>query len=222
MNVSNHLPQVTTFLNKYSESTINSPETHFFGVFDGHAGGRCSKAIATSIPEQLIKDPNFSSKLSVALKSSISRANEQFLKVAEKLRLHDGSTGICCLLRENKLIVGNVGDSRAILLSGGKAIQLSTDHKPSNPEEQRRIAALGGTVIQCMGIARVNGILAVARAFGNYGLRHVIKADPDIFQRELGTDDDYIVLGSDGLVSKPLSRRVICFAIYSGQPLFYV
>eukprot|EP01042_Synura_sphagnicola_P001280 gene1280-1450_t len=50
-----------------------------------------------------------------------------------------------------------------------------------------------------MGIARVNGILAVARAFGNYGLRHVIKADPDIFQRELGADDDYIVLGSDGL-----------------------
>jgi len=114
------------------------------------------------------------------------------------MRLNDGSTANCVVLRGLSLITGNVGDSRAILISGGKAIQLSNDHKPSNPEEQRRIASFGGTVLLCMGVWRVNGILAVSRAFGNYGIRNFIRADPDIFQRELVAEDDFIVMGSDG------------------------
>ena len=116
------------------------------------------------------------------------------------MRLNDGSTGVVCVLRGRQLLVGNVGDSRIILITGRKAVQLSIDHKPSLPEEMRRIASFGGSVINCMGVPRVNGILAVARAFGNYGIRHVIKADPDIFQRRVSDEDDFLVLASDGLV----------------------
>src|SRR3546814_769552 len=98
----------------------------------------------------------------------------------------------------------------AILLRERKAIQLTDDHKPmkyagfacvflllqyrtaltvrawcwfNRLEEQRRIASFGGSVVNCMGVPRVNGVLAVSRAFGNRLLKDVIRADPDIVER---------------------------------------
>lgn len=50
--------------------------------------------------------------------------------------------------------MGNVGDSRAILCSDGRASPLSNDHKPNKPEEKRRIHALGGRVVYSFGIPR--------------------------------------------------------------------
>jgi serine/threonine protein phosphatase PrpC len=181
---------------------VNNPgvaETHFYGVFDGHAGGRCSKAIATAIPINLAKDDAYKTKLIQAIKRTISRTNDQFLEIAERMRLNDGSTGVFCVLREGKLVVANVGDSRAIMVSNGKSIALTKDHKPSAPEEQRRIASFGGVITNNTGIPRVQGVLAVSRAYGNCGIRNYIRADPDIITRDLGPDDDFIVIASDGL-----------------------
>lgn len=47
----------------------------------------------------------------------------------------------------------NLGDSRAVASVGGRAEALSSDHKPSNEAEQRRIVAAGGWVE----FNRVNG-----------------------------------------------------------------
>ena len=44
------------------------------------------------------------------------------------------------------LISANVGDSRAVLSHSGKAVDLTTDHKPNNPSERERIEALGGKI----------------------------------------------------------------------------
>lgn len=114
-------------------------ETHFFGLYDGHAGGRCSKHLSQAIPDALVEDAAFSSNLPIALKRTYHTVNDQFLKVAERLRLHDGSTGISAVLRDGKLVVANVGDCRALLMSGGKPIQMSNDQKPTSGEEQKRI-----------------------------------------------------------------------------------
>jgi serine/threonine protein phosphatase PrpC len=135
----------------------------------------------------------------VALRKAIQRTNEQFLEVAGRMRLNDGSTAVCVVLRGSTLTVSNVGDSRAVLISGRKGIALTEDHKPSTPSEQKRIASFGGTVTYNTGIARVAGVLAVSRAFGNYTIRNLIRADPDITERELTPQDDFIVLASDGL-----------------------
>ncbi|CAM9165961.1 unnamed protein product, partial [Ectocarpus fasciculatus] len=173
--------------------------THFYGVFDGHAGGRCSKAIATAIPINLAKDDAYKTKLIQAIKRTISRTNDQFLEIAERMRLNDGSTGVFCVLRDGKLVVANVGDSRAIMISNGKSVALTKDHKPSSPEEQRRIASFGGVITNNTGIPRVQGVLAVSRAYGNCSIRQYIRADPDIITRDLTPDDDFIVIASDGL-----------------------
>lgn len=170
--------------------------------------------MATAVPEALAEDPSFQSNLSLAMKRSYHTANEAFLKVADRLRYQDGSTGITVILRNGKLAVGNVGDCRAVLLSGGKAVQLSKDQKPTLPEEQKRLAALGATVIYCMGIARVNGVLAVSRAFGNRSLRSVIRPDAEIHMRDLTKEDDFLVIGSDGLFDVLRNKDVcdICYA----------
>lgn len=49
-----------------------------------------------------------------------------------------------------------MGDSRAVLCSEGRALPMSSDHKPNKPEERRRIQALGGRVVFSFGIPRGN------------------------------------------------------------------
>jgi hypothetical protein len=187
--------------------------THFFGLFDGHAGGRCSKHISSILPDVLTEDSLFLTNLPLALKRAFHTANDIFLRIAEQQRLHDGSTGICALVRNSKLLVGNVGDCRALLLSAGKTIQMSIDQKPTNPEEQKRIASLGGVITNNLGVTRVNGVLAVSRAFGNRKLRKVIRPDIEMMQRELTREDDFLVMASDGLWDV-LRNKDVCDMCY--------
>lgn len=189
-------------------------ETHFFGLFDGHAGGRCSNHIASCLGNVIAEDNSFVSNLPQALKRSFHVANEQFLKIAEKMKYHDGSTGLVAIVRDRKVLVANVGDCRALIVSNGRPIQMSIDQKPTSPDEQKRIAALGGTVVYCMGVARVNRVLAVSRAFGNRTLRSVIRPDAEMMQRELTKDDDYLVMASDGLWDV-LKNKDVCDICYS-------
>jgi len=58
----------------------------------------------------------------------------------------------------------NVGDSRAVASVRGHAQLLSFDHKPHHDREMRRINAAGGFVE----FNRVNGNLALSRAFGDF------------------------------------------------------
>ena len=192
----------------------NGPETHLFGLFDGHAGGKCSKQIAMTLPDILGEDAQFPNNLPQAIRRSFNNANEAFLKVAERMKLHDGSTGLVALLRDKKILIANVGDCRAVVLSAGRPIQMSNDQKPTSIEEQKRINSLGGTVEYCMGVARVNGILAVSRAFGNRTLRQVIRPDPEMTQRELTKDDDYLIMASDGLWDV-LRNKDVCDTCYA-------
>lgn len=60
-------------------------------------------------------------------------------------------------------LVANAGDSRAVLCRGGKAVTLSTDHKPATPAERARILDAGGAVCH---EGRLNGELTVARSIG--------------------------------------------------------
>ena len=50
--------------------------------------------------------------------------------------------------------MANIGDSRAVLCRGGKAMDLSEDHKPEDAKEKKRIMAAGGKVGED---GRVNG-----------------------------------------------------------------
>lgn len=56
-----------------------------------------------------------------------------------------GSTAVTAILKNGrKLIVANVGDSRAVICENGVAKQVSVDHEPS--KEKRLIESRGGFV----------------------------------------------------------------------------
>jgi protein phosphatase len=75
--------------------------------------------------------------------------------------------------RSWKVIVSNVGDSRAMIIrKDGTCINLTKDHKPEDPHEEHRIQLAGGSV----SANRVDGQLAMSRAMGDYQY----KANPNL------------------------------------------
>ncbi|PSN39171.1 Protein phosphatase 1E [Blattella germanica] len=83
--------------------------------------------------------------------------------------LRSGTTAVCALLRhkEKMLYVAWLGDSQAVLVREGTAVQVVTPHKPDRKDERERIEDMGGCVLY-WGTWRVNGQLAVSRAIGMY------------------------------------------------------
>lgn len=79
-----------------------------------------------------------------------------------------GTTAVVALIRGKQLIVANAGDSRCVVSEGGKAVDMSYDHKPEDEVELARIKNAGGKVTMD---GRVNGGLNLSRAIGeqNWG-----------------------------------------------------
>jgi len=115
-----------------------------------------------------------------------------------------GCTANVALLVGKTLYVANAGDSRAALSRKGELIELSFDHKPENPTEYERIIASGAKVDG----GRINNHLNLSRCLGdlyykkNADLeydRQTITGHPDIKKIELCKDDDFILIGCDGV-----------------------
>ena len=75
-----------------------------------------------------------------------------------------GCTAVAALLTPRDVVCAWVGDSRCVLGTARGATALSHDHKPQHAAESERISAAGGHVFR----GRVNGMLAVSRALGDY------------------------------------------------------
>ncbi|XP_045789394.1 protein phosphatase 2C 77-like isoform X1 [Trifolium pratense] len=109
-----------------------------------------------------------------------------------------GSTALVAVLTQTHIIVANCGDSRAVLCRGKEALPLSTDHRPDIEDEQERIEAAGGKIIQWNGY-RVLGVLAVSRSIGDRYLKPWIIPDPEVNCILREKTDECLILASDGL-----------------------
>lgn len=81
-------------------------------------------------------------------------------KILEKAKElgRGGSTAVTAILIDGlKLVVANVGDSRAIICKNGMAKQLSIDHEPS--QEREIIEKKGGFVSKFPGMDDANSYL---------------------------------------------------------------
>lgn len=128
-----------------------------------------------------------------------------------------GSTAVLAMIKNKKLYVANAGDSRCILSRGGKAIDMSVDHKPEDEVEKNRIEAAGGKVTE---EGRVNGGLNLSRAIGDHFYKRnlektpkeqMITALPDIETMELQENDEFMVLACDGIWNYMTSQEVVDF-----------
>ena len=114
-----------------------------------------------------------------------------------------GCTANVVLVADKKIYCANAGDSRSVISVGGKAAQLSEDHKPEGESEKARIEAAGGYV---MG-GRTNGVLSLSRAIGDFDYKdmskdpkyHIITAVPEVTVRDMTTDTEFIVCACDGI-----------------------
>jgi protein phosphatase len=156
--------------------SANLPRHCFAGVFDGHAGQKASQYLSETLVNRVaeLKDPTNHQ----ALVDCVLGVDASFLSSHSPDEKDHGSTCIFTVFhpihaesetdeskKSWKLVVCNVGDSRAMILrKNGQCVTLSRDHKPEDPEEEARINRAGGFVRE----NRVDGQLAMSRAIGDY------------------------------------------------------
>lgn len=132
-----------------------------------------------------------------------------------------GSTAIVCCINSEAISVGNAGDCRAVLCRSGKAVNMSSDHRPNLEHERERIEAAGGWVEEASSTdadARVNGDLAISRALGDYHLKQdadrpaemqIVIPTPDVEVFQRSRKDEFMVIASDGIWEVLSSQAVV-------------
>ena len=73
--------------------------------------------------------------------------------------------------------------------------KLNEEHTPDRPDERMRIESCNGTVF----CNRIRGDLGVSRAFGNIEMKALVISDPEGQTWPLSSNDDLLILASDGL-----------------------
>lgn len=175
------------------------PNYDYFAVFDGHGGSIVSELANQHIPN-LVKKFLLEGKTPVI---SLYKAFEDFNQNVINFDngYHCGSAALVGLKNNNKVYIANSGDSRAV----SRNSEITIDHKPHLQKEYNRIIKIGGSVINHDGVPRLNGDLALSRAFGDFRLSPVITWKPDIYTFDY---DGLLVLASDGLWDVMTSKEV--------------
>lgn len=169
-----------------------------FAIFDGHLGDRVPSYLKTNLFNNILNEPIFWEDPETAMKKAYDSTDKAILENSVQLG-PGGSTAVTAIVIDGKdLWVANIGDSRAVMCKCGAAEQLTVDHEPHN--ERTRIRKQGGFVTNFPGdVPRVNGQLAVARAFGDGNLKAHLSSEPDVCRVTIDTIIEFVVLASDGL-----------------------
>lgn len=173
-------------------------ELGLFAIYDGHLGSNVPAYLQKNLFTNIIKEGEFWVDPSKSISKAYERTDQEILSNSSDLG-RGGSTAVTAILINGvRLWVANVGDSRAVLSKGGVAIMMSTDHEPNS--ERGSIENKGGFVSNLPGdVPRVNGQLAVSRAFGDKSLKSHLRSDPDIKDTNIDDNTDILILASDGL-----------------------
>lgn len=212
------------------DRVYTNKDDNLFAIFDGHGGDICSRYVVDKLPKQLLaclqqRKPKSEQDYRHALKTSFCQVDEQFLSEHKSIVRTSpaGSCGVSVLVRDDKLYVCNVGDSR-VLLGSAKETEnthqlLTNDHNTRNERERALVKARTTDPIPIRtGIAtkvegdRIGGILMVTRAFGDGIFKRrdmslhpliphlpYITSEPEITIHTLTPQDRYAVISSDGL-----------------------
>ncbi|KAJ0091697.1 hypothetical protein Patl1_13264 [Pistacia atlantica] len=135
-----------------------------------------------------------------------------------------GTTAVTLVMQGRHLVIGNVGDSRAVLSTRDKdnsriAVQLTVDQKPNLPKEAKRIRLCKGRVFALPNEPEVSRVwlpnsdspgLAMARAFGDFCLKDFgLISVPEISYLHLTEKDEFIVLATDGVWDVLSNKQVV-------------
>ncbi|KAA3476837.1 putative protein phosphatase 2C 27 isoform X1 [Gossypium australe] len=198
---------------------VSEEAISFYGeqVFDGHGGKDASHFVRDHLPRVIFEDVDFPLELEKAVTRSFMETDAAFAKSCSlESSLASGTTVLTAMIFGRSLLVANAGDSRAVLSWHGRAIEMSKDHRPCCMKERRRIEALGGFVDD----GYLNGQLGVTRALGDWhieGMKETgerigpLSAEPELKMITLTKEDEFLIIGSDGIWDVFTSQNAIDF-----------
>jgi serine/threonine protein phosphatase PrpC len=181
--------------------------SRIFVVCDGMGGMAAGEVASATAVKELVE--NFSQDASGEattedrLYRAILSANQQVFELAQtsdELR-GMGTTLVAACIDGRRLLIGNVGDSRAYFLRGGVCAQITNDH--SFLAEQVRKGAMNLEEAKASPLQSV-----ITRAIGT-----TETVEPDIFTGDLEAGD-IVLLTSDGL-TRYADAKAIAMLIFS-------
>ncbi|VDM96253.1 unnamed protein product [Thelazia callipaeda] len=232
-----------------------SVDYFYFAVYDGHGGSEASDYVRKHLLKNIQLQPGFNGsdeEMLDAIKKGFIETHLAMWKVVDEWPLTSsgytstaGTTATCAFIRRSKIFTGHVGDSAIILgekYNGElKAASLTTDHKPDNSIEEKRISNAGGSVMKKSGVTRVVwtrplrghigpihrstpteniAFLAVARALGDLWSyneetkQFIVSPEPDVAVHDLNDNQYCLVLGSDGLTNVLKPQQVVDIVLH--------
>ncbi|XP_071718687.1 probable protein phosphatase 2C 49 isoform X2 [Rutidosis leptorrhynchoides] len=195
---------------------LGSPSkiTAFYGVFDGHGGPEAASYVRINMLQFFLQNFQVSdiddvenSLRKTFLSADLALADDSSISTAS------GTTALTALLLGRHLVVANVGDCRAVICRKGEAINMSQDHKPTNPSERKRIIELGAFVDD----GYLNGVLSVTRALGDWDIKlprgstSPLIAEPEINKMVLTEEDEFLIIGCDRIFDVMTSQQAVNF-----------
>ncbi|MFS8019812.1 putative protein-serine/threonine phosphatase [Helianthus anomalus] len=199
-------------------------------------GGLNSEGTSVNSPVEAFEEIDKNPEIFQTLKESFLKA---FRVMDRELSMYEnfncfcsGTTAVTLIKQGQHLIIGNIGDSRAVLCTRAKdnsrvPVQLTVDLKPNLPEEAERIRKCKGRVFALRDepeVARVwlpnhdSPGLAMARAFGDFCLKDFgLISVPQVSYRCLTEEDEFVVLATDGIWDV-LSNEEVIEIVASTEP----
>jgi len=236
------------YAEKKTLPNMHSDEAEFFylGLFDGHNGDGCAEYAKNHLDKNLcaafnqimakkhhnadgeVADPPLEHFVK-AMKAGFKTTDKNWLHLAKRETELSGSTAVCCVFYgpdddgELSLYTAHAGDSFALLCRNDEALRITSDHKPSRPDELKRINSLPDGIAQpCSGVwrvlvkgpqqpnpgggpAAVNYMgLAVSRSLGDLPFKETgvqyISGVPEVKKTTVDRlNDRFLLLASDGI-----------------------
>ncbi|BAT81834.1 hypothetical protein LR48_Vigan07g145500 [Vigna angularis] len=197
---------------------MQEKEVGLFAIYDGHRGDTVPSYLQKHLFSSILKEEEFWDNPAESISKAYQNTDQEILSHSSDLG-HGGSTAVTAILiNGQRLWIANVGDSRAVVSRQGQAVQMTTDHEPNT--ERGIIENKGGFVSNMPGdVPRVNGQLAVSRAFGDKSLKSHLRSDPDVQTTEVDIDIDILILASDGLWKVMPNQEAVDIARRMRDPL---
>ncbi len=188
-------------------------EQHLYVVCDGMGGNAAGEVARSMAVRALIEtfgaaaasDPV--APIENRLIASIFEANRVVREAGtENPELHSmGTTLVCACLDGNRVVIGNVGDSRAYLLRTGSCLQITQDHSLLDEEVRN-----GNMTPEMAAASNLQSV--ITRAIGVADT-----VEPDLFAANLQVND-LLLLASDGL-TRYVKAEEIAMAASNGLEL---
>lgn len=191
-----------------------------FVCIDGHGvfGDVIADYIQKKIEENLCVHPSFKDDLELAITETIAETENLIYNDETINSDYSGAALTLAVIRDFRITVANVGDSRATIVSRRgnqnrfRSVPISIDHKPETESERERITAAGGRVFPItypdgfvgpervwLGDVDAPG-LAMSRSIGDKVVHSVgVTSQPEFFEWELKSEDCALVVATDGL-----------------------